>query len=169
MLSFDIRSLDAKAATVEGQLAPDDPVWQEADARSAGPIEVSGRISSAGPGRYYWNGRLAGTVELACRRCLEPVEVSVEEQASMLFVGDDDEEADDPDVFTIPAPGHTLDLRPAVREQWLVVAPAFALCRDDCKGLCPHCGTDLNNDACNCAPTTDNRWDGLRATRTDSR
>jgi uncharacterized protein len=169
MLSFDIRSLDAKAATVEGQLAPDDPVWQQGDPRPAGPIEVSGRLSAAGPGRYYWSGRLAGTAALSCRRCLEPVEVGVEEAASMLFVEPGDEGADDPDVFVIPPPGHTLDLRPAIREQWLVVAPAFALCRDDCRGLCATCGTDLNTGACDCPSATDSRWDAIRAARPDSR
>ncbi len=168
MLSFDIRSLDTRAATVEGQLAPDDEVWQEGDPRPAGPITVTGRLSAAGPGRYYWSGRLEGTSELSCRRCLEPVSIAVEEPASMLFVEPGDDEADDPDVFVIPPPGHTLDLRPAIREQWLVVAPAFALCRDDCRGLCPTCGTDLNTGACDCAPATDSRWDAIRASRPDA-
>jgi uncharacterized protein len=86
----------------------------------------------------------------------------------MLFVEPGDDEADDPDVFVIPPPGHTLDLRPAIREQWLVVAPAFALCREDCKGLCPTCGTDLNTGACDCAPATDSRWDAIRASRPDA-
>ena len=157
MLSFDLRSLDAKAASVEGQLAPDDEVWHEGDIRPDGPITVSGRISAAGDGRYYWSGRLAGAVEMDCRRCLEPVRVTV------------DEEADDPDIFRIPPGAASLDVRSAVREQWLLVAPAFVLCREDCKGLCAHCGADLNAGACECAPATDSRWDALRAARPDSR
>ena len=150
MLSFDLRSLDAKAAAVEGELAPDDDVWQESDTRPNGPIAVTGRISAAGDGRYYWSGRLAGSIELACRRCLEPVQVDVDEEAHMLFAesGADDEEADDPDIFQIPPGDSTLDIRPAVCEQWLLVAPSFALCREDCKGLCANCGADLNAGAC---------------------
>jgi uncharacterized protein len=169
MLSFDLRSLDAKAATVEGQIAPDDPVWQEGDVIPDGPIDVTGRISAAGEGRYYWSGALSGTVALACRRCLEPVQVEVDEDAHILFAEADDEEADDPDIFRIPPGANTLDLSPAVREQWLVVAPAFALCREDCKGLCANCGADLNAGACACPPATDSRWDALRAARPDSR
>lgn len=169
MLSFDLHSLDAKAATVEGELAPDDAVWQEGDVRPSGPIAVSGRISPAGEGRYYWSGRLSGAVEMDCRRCLEPVQVDVDEEAHMLFAEVEDDEADDPDIFQIPPGAQELDIRPAVREQWLLVAPAFVLCREDCKGLCANCGADLNAGACKCAPATDSRWDALRAARPDSR
>ena len=171
MLSFDLRSLDAKAAAVEGELPPDDDVWQETDNKPQEPIAVSGRISPAGDGRYYWSGRLAGSVEMACRRCLEPVHIDVDEEAHMLFaeVDEDDEIADDPDIFKIPPGASTLDIRLAVREQWLLVVPGFALCREDCKGLCANCGADLNAGACACPPATDSRWDALRAARPDSR
>jgi uncharacterized protein len=52
-----------------------------------------------------------------------------------------------------------------VREQWLLAVPTFLLCRDDCKGLCPTCGVDLNAGECQCPPqiTVDSRWDALRA------
>ncbi len=171
MLSFDLRSLDAKAAVVEGELAPDDDVWQESDTRPSDPIAVTGRISAAGEGRYYWSGRLAGSIDLACRRCLEPVHLDVDEEAHMLFAEaeEDDDEVDDPDIFRIPPGANTLDIRSAVREQWLLVVPAFALCREDCKGLCANCGADLNAGACACPPATDSRWDALRAARPDSR
>ena len=165
MLSFDLRSLDAKAESVEGELDPDDPVWQEGDVVPEGPITVSGRVSAAGEGRYYWSGHLTGAIELPCRRCLDPVRIEVGEDAHMLFAESDDEEADDPDIFRIPPGANMLDLRPAVREQWLLVAPAFALCREDCKGLCANCGADLNAGACACPPATDSRWDALRAAR----
>ena len=165
MLSFDLRSLDAKAAVVEGELDPDDDVWQETDTKPHEPITVTGRISAAGEGRYYWSGRLAGSIELPCRRCLEPVRIDVDEEAQMLFAEAEDEEADDPDIFKIPPGAGTLDIRPAVREQWLLVVPGFALCREDCKGLCANCGADLNAGACACPPATDSRWDALRAAR----
>jgi uncharacterized protein len=170
MLSFDIRSLDAKAATVDGQLAPDDDIWQEGDTRPDGPIVVTGRISAAGAGRYYWSGRLTGMIEVACRRCLEPVRVAVKDEAHALFAEDGDDEADDPDVYVIPSHAHSVDIRPAVREQWLLIVPGFAVCREECRGLCPSCGADLNANPCNCDPAaTDGRWDALRAARPDTR
>ena len=63
-----------------------------------------------------------------------------------------------------------LDLRPALREQWLLAAPAFALCREDCKGLCPRCGADLNAGPHDCATqTADPRWDALKKLNVSSR
>jgi len=163
MLSFDIRSLESRAEVVDGLLAPDDPIWEEGDPRPEGPIRVSGRISSAGAERFYWHGRLEGTVAGPCRRCLEDATAEAHEEVHVVYAGEADEDADeDPDVYRFDSRTVELDLRPAVRELWLLAAPAFVLCKPDCKGLCPSCGTDLNEGACDCDTKTDSRWDALR-------
>ena len=167
MLSFDIRSLAAKAAHVDGRLAADDAVWEEGDARPADAVHVTGRLSTAGADRWYFSGRIAGTLATSCRRCLTELEVPVSDEIHLLFVEADAEEADDPDVYPIDPRAQDLDLRPAVREQWLLAVPAFSLCREDCRGLCPTCGADRNSGACTCAPVTDSRWDDLRTVRSD--
>ena len=168
MLSYDIRDVQAHAVKIDGSLPADDPVWQEEDPRPVGPVRVTGRLSTAGSGRYYWHGQIAGTADLACRRCLEPVAVNIADEVQAFFVEADDEEADDPDVFRLPAGARVVDLRDAVREQWLLSVPRFAVCRDECKGLCPKCGTDLSVSTCACAAETDSRWDTLRAVRGES-
>jgi uncharacterized protein len=99
---------------------------------------------------------------------LTDVTVSIAEDIQLLFVEADTEGADDPDVYVIDSRAHELDMRPALREQWLLAVPAFAQCRVDCKGLCPTCGADLNAGACDCAPVTDSRWDTLRKVRGQS-
>ncbi len=161
MLSFDIRDLESAAVHVNGELPADDPVWQAGDPVPAGAIRVGGRLSPAGAGRFYWHSRIAGTAVLPCRRCLTATSVAVEDEAHVIFAESGDEEAADPDVYTFDPRAKELDLRPAVRELWLLNAPAFALCRDDCKGLCPTCGADLNAGPCNCPPTHDARRDAL--------
>ncbi len=169
MLSFDIRQLETKAAQVDGSLEPDDPVWEEGDMRPSGPIRVTGRLSSAGDGRFYLSGRLAGRLELPCRLCLEDVEVPVEEDVHFLLAETGAEEADDPDVFLYDPAARVLDLRAAVRETWLITAPAFVQCREDCKGLCATCGTNLNEASCNCTPTkADTRWGTLLKHQSDA-
>ena len=82
---------------------------------------------------------------------------TVADEIHLLFVEADVEEADDPDVYPIDPRAQELDLRPAVREQWLLSAPAFVQCRDDCKGLCPSCGADRNAGDCGCASATSYR------------
>ena len=150
MLSFDIRSLETKAVQVDGSLEPDDPVWEQGDTRPSDPVEVTGRLSSAGEGRFYFSGRIAGSVELPCRLCLENVPVPVAEEVHFLLAETGAEEADDPDVFLYDPSARMLDLRSAVRETWLLTAPAFVQCTEDCKGLCAVCGIDLNAATCGC-------------------
>jgi uncharacterized protein len=163
MLSFDIRSLETKAVQVDGSLGADDPVWEKGDLRPTEPIHVKGRLSSASEGRFYFSGRMEGSVRLPCRLCLEEVDVEVDDDVHFLLAEIGAEEADDPEVFLYDSNAHSIDLRPAIRETWLLSAPAYVQCSEDCKGLCPTCGTNLNESTCNCSTTrTDPRWDALR-------
>ena len=165
MLSFDLRSLDAQAALVDGVLATDDPAWLPDDTRPLDGVHVTGRLSAAGPGRFYFSGRLEGTATDSCRRCLTDVQVPVAEEVHLLFADAGTEGSEeDPDVYVIDAREHSLDLRPAVREEWLLAVPPLVVCKEDCRGLCPKCGADLNLGECNCAPSIDPRWDALRGT-----
>ncbi|MGB2694752.1 MAG: DUF177 domain-containing protein [Dehalococcoidia bacterium] len=68
---------------------------------------------------------------------------------------------EDPDAFRIDAE-HILDLEEAVRQYWNLGLPMQPLCRPDCQGLCPRCGSDLNDGACACPPDPDERWSSLR-------
>ncbi|HEY0970984.1 MAG TPA: DUF177 domain-containing protein [Gemmatimonadales bacterium] len=167
MLSFDLRSLDEHAVQVDATLPADDAIWMEADPRPVDGVRVTGRLSAAGPGRFYFSGRIEGQVGTECRRCLADVAAHVAEDAHFVFAEAGDAEIeDDPDVYHLDPRSQELDLRPAVREQWLLDVPAFVVCRDDCRGLCPSCGADLNAGPCGCAaPSTDPRWDALRGLR----
>lgn len=149
MLSFDIRSLTEHAVTVDDTLSADDPVWEDGDPTPSEPLRVKGRLSSAGPSRFYWHGSIEGDVALACSRCLGNTEAHVSNEAHLIFAEAGTEGVeDDPDVFLLDDRSSELDLRPAVREQWLLNVPGYALCRDDCKGLCPTCGAELNLGPC---------------------
>jgi uncharacterized protein len=167
MLCFDIRSLEARAESVDGTLEAVDPVWEADDVRPLGEgVHVQGRLSGAGHGRFYFTGTLDGTVHTECRRCLAEVDVGVSSEVQLLFAEAGLDDAEEDDVVPIPPGARELDLRPALREEWLLAVPAFALCRDDCKGLCPTCGIDRNTGACECATASDPRWAGLRDVRT---
>lgn len=163
MLSFDIRATTSKATHVEGAVSPDDPIWEEDDPQPAEPLRVEGRLSPAGAGRFYLTGRMRAPVEMACRRCLTEVRANVEEEIQALFAPIGDEDTSDPDVFVYDPNVRDLDLRPALRELWLLAVPRFVLCQEACKGLCPRCGRDLNTGDCDCRAQIDSRWEALRA------
>lgn len=108
---------------------------------------------------------------MPCRRCLADATSHVAAEEHLIFVEADDEEAANPDVFPLDPRVDEIDLRPAVREQWLLAIPTFALCRENCRGLCPTCGADLNTCDCDCPPqvSVDSRWDALRALQSEER
>jgi uncharacterized protein len=88
-----------------------------------------------------------------CRRCLAEVlsEVDVDVDAA-LFTTDPDA-ADDPDSYPLPERAKAVDLADVVREELaLAVQGHLLLCREDCAGLCPRCGADLNAGPCGCSP-----------------
>jgi uncharacterized protein len=162
MLVFDLRDLASGAVTVDDVLPASDAVWQAADRLPVTDVRVTGRLSSAGPGRFYFSGSVTGTARDECRRCLQEVEMGVSEHVQLVFAEAGQDDADEADVFEFDPRSHELDLRPAVREQWLLIAPTFVQCREDCAGLCPTCGADLNAGPCGCAEPVDERWAALR-------
>lgn len=152
MLSFPVRTLSEGAVQVEADLASDDAVWLEGDVRPVSAVKITGRVSGAGAGRYYFSGSFHGTAAGECRRCLVPVEFVVQNEAHVIFADADDENADEPDVYPLSDAGMTLDLRAAIRELWLLDASGLPLCRPDCKGICASCGAELNAGPCACQP-----------------
>jgi uncharacterized protein len=150
MLSFPIRTLDQGAVQVESDLPADDAVWLEGDVRPVAGVHVNGRLSGAGTGRYYFSGGFHGTAAGECRRCLAPVEFVVQGDVHLLFADANDENADEPDVYPLSDSGLELDLRPPIREAWMLDAAILPLCRPDCKGLCATCGAELNAGPCGC-------------------
>ena len=163
MLSFDIRSLESHAVVVDEDLSGNDPVWEAGDPTPIGAMHVSGRLSAAGPGRFYWHGRIDGDVALECSRCLADTTAHVSDETHLIFAEVGDEDTEDSDVYPLDSKDRDLDLRPALREEWLLAAPTYGLCRADCKGLCPRCGADLNAGPHECGKgESDPRWDALR-------
>ena len=162
-MKVSLTALDRGEVHVREQIPPDDPMWEGAELTLAEPLVVDLTAREVGEGVFV-RGRLRTTVRLACRRCLSSVEQPVDDTVDLLFdtLGPDEEEAEG-EVYPLPARGDELDLREAVREQLLLRAPQFALCREECRGLCPSCGADLNQGECGCVPeAAASPWDALK-------
>ena len=117
-------------------------------------------------------GDLSTRLEVACARCLEPVKLDVRRNFELLYrpLGTDAGRAE----LSVTAAeaevgyyqGEGLLLEDVLREQILLEVPLKAICREDCKGLCAHCGKNLNEGACSCAePIEDPRWAALKEIR----
>ncbi|MBF6612581.1 MAG: DUF177 domain-containing protein [Chloroflexi bacterium] len=117
-------------------------------------------------------GDVEASVSLECSRCLEQFRLPVDAMLEELFqptldvetgrpVQLDDSEKDDT-AFHIDQ-NHLMDLSEPVRQALLVALPLKPLCKEECAGLCPHCGANLNETQCGCeSEDVDSRWQGLR-------
>ncbi|HEV8318540.1 MAG TPA: DUF177 domain-containing protein [Vicinamibacterales bacterium] len=107
--------------------------------------------------RFRLEGTLKTTLELPCSRCLEPFEMPIDIEFDQRYLPQTDAtseveaEVPEDDLETSYYRGEEIDLSDLVREQFYLALPMKPLCRDDCEGLCPHCGTNLNTGTCDCA------------------
>jgi uncharacterized protein len=153
MLQVDVRELRHGPVEIKGELPAADPLFEGLEVPLEGPLTVGGTLERAGPDGFFWHGRFEGQVRSVCRRCLSDFVMPVAQSVDVMFSADP-ELQDDPSVYPLGDPLASVDVRPAVREELALAVDAFPLCRDDCRGLCPRCGADLNRGACQCtAPT----------------
>lgn len=97
-------------------------------------------------------GELSAVVALPCGLCLRTVAVPIKAPVQVTFVPDDSEEpATEDDPFSEDLErfdGQTIDVAPTLREQLILNLPMAPRCSDECRGLCPTCGQDLNRVDC---------------------
>jgi DUF177 domain-containing protein len=137
------------------------------DIEVIGPIDGHVRMRRTNQGLLV-DGWVELTLELSCNRCLktfeQPMHVDFEEQfypTVDVITGMPLDPFDEDEIFPIDA-HHEVDLTEAVRQNVLLALPMVTICREDCKGLCPQCGQDLNLGSCECKPEVDARLSVLK-------
>lgn len=135
------------------------------------PVECSGRIVFADPG-FLFTADLSYEQTLACTRCLAQFVEKLEPVIELLvvegkdLVEDEERELGARDLGVWQVEGDKFRTEPVLVEQVQLNVPMKPLCREDCRGLCPKCGADLNAGACGCdREVVDPRWSGLAALR----
>jgi uncharacterized protein len=138
--------------------------------RVVSPVMLSFDVDRQEPGRFRVAGRVTGEVELECSRCLEPFRMPLGSDFDLRYVprtenvGEGEREVEEDDLTTAFYDDEQIDLAHLVMEQFHLALPMKPLCKDDCKGLCPECGTNLNTGSCNCNPAwEDPRLAALKA------
>ena len=111
-------------------------------------------------------------VETQCARCLEPVGRDLASEFDLLYrplgadAGPTERPVHEGDTEIGYYQGDGIELQDVLREQILLAVPLKAVCRDECKGLCPHCGRNLNHETCQCEEErSDPRWEALKDLR----
>ncbi len=141
---------------------------EDENVRLISPSNISGRIRRKG-NHVDLDGVITTRIEIDCHRCLVPAEQRIEVSFETTFVraADMDSEAEnvelqEEDLGLSDFDGEAINIDGLVREQILLELPIRLLCRDDCRGLCSHCGADLNAEDCVCEQIEmDPRWGSL--------
>jgi uncharacterized protein len=132
------------------------------------PVAVKGQVRLAG-NEVFVSGHVETRAQLECDRCLQPIELPVSADFALDYITEADYESssaaalNEEELSVAVFDGESIDVDEMVKEQILLAVPARTLCREDCKGMCPECGIDLNTGQCNCAPNeVDPRWAALK-------
>jgi uncharacterized protein len=148
--------------------------------RQRTPIETTGRadLVEEHHGKHQViqdirvKGHLATTLEVSCARCLEPIAENVKREFDLLYrpqgadAGRDEISVTDAEAEISYYEGQGVLLEDVVREQVLLAVPLKVTCRENCKGLCPQCGKNLNEGPCDCTVEIEEpRWAALKEIR----
>jgi uncharacterized protein len=169
MLTLNLPAVARGEVRVEGEISPEDPLWDGLELELREPLAVALTARSVGEG-VLLRGTIRTRLELQCRRCLKSVPWRLEENVDLLYepLDESDEPALAGEVYPLPSRGGELDLGPALREQLVLSVPEFVVCRKECRGLCPQCGADLNQGDCSCVPAAaESPWGALKKLKFD--
>ena len=154
MLNLSLAAISRGEARAQWEIPLDDALWEGSGLALLEPVRVEVEARDVGESGVLVRGRIRTRVQAECRRCLSSVVAEVDEPIDLLFeqVDEDAKESLAGEVYPLPSRGAELNLSDPEREQVLLHAPDYLLCREECRGLCPKCGANRNEISCECAP-----------------
>ena len=124
------------------------------------PVLAQGTVRNTA-GVLMMEGQVRTTIHGICDRCAGSFDREVTFPIDVVLVTElANEENEDEWVF--PLEGDSADLDDIVRTVFVLNLDSKLLCKEDCKGLCPKCGKNLNDGPCNCQKELDPRFAALK-------
>ncbi len=145
VMQIDLTKLDFQGAAEVFQFDLDLDWFEEMGKKPFdSPLPVSGQVKRE-TDAFYLEANAMAHYHTQCDRCLEPVDMDI--PVSLRFRVMTTPTEDEEDVY---APGGILDVDAEVIGALVLALPLQKLCKEDCKGLCPDCGCNLNIEHCDC-------------------
>lgn len=131
-------------------------------------VTISLDVQKSGE-EYFCQGVVDATVRLECARCLSEFDFELRNKTDFIICSEGlyaeraKQGIDDEDYAFFQGPDLQVDLTDIVRQTIILAVGMKPLCSENCQGLCPRCGTNLNERTCTCAAESiDPRWEGLK-------
>ena len=144
------------AETVVGRYYPEKVLLGSVEYEIPGGVSFEATLSNVGDA-IVLTGRASAAVLGTCTRCLGFARVEIDTELEGYFTLSEDSDVtgmEDDEYELVPEDG-MIDLSEAVLSSVLVEIPLLFLCDEDCKGLCPRCGCNLNESECGCSELPD--------------
>ena len=167
---FRVRDLEIRAGRFDVEIPPGTIDFLDPKIRQGGPLKARGTVelSAVALGEIRVKGHVAVRMAADCDRCLEPAQCPIDADFELFYrpleegFGEEktlDEEEAQMGFYD----GDGLELNDVLREQVLLALPMQRVCSEDCKGICPICGQNRNQNECRChSETVDDRWAALK-------
>ncbi len=131
----------------------DEPCYYRGDIKFDTPKGIAYNLQLSNTGEaILLTGTVSTHAHTICDRCLEPAKLDVEGEAEGYYLLEkaDQVEGKDVDEFDCVDEKGNINLSDALLGALVYATPFVVLCKEDCKGLCPHCGANLNEGSCSC-------------------
>jgi len=152
---LDVKDLAVRKVHIRKSYAPGSIDYGLSEVKQSGPLEVNATAELL-DGQIRVTGELQTRIEMVCARCLEPVIEEVHRNFDLFYqpllkgTPNEEERLKDDDTEIGFFEGEGLFLADVLKEQVLLSLPMKVICQSDCRGLCPHCGANLNQEQCRC-------------------
>ena len=152
---LDVKELAVRKIRIRKSYAPGTVDYHTGEFRQAEPLDVRATAELV-EGQIRITGEFHTRLEMTCARCLETVNEDVAREFDLFYrpmtsIAQEEEvhlKLDDTEIAFFQGDG--LFLADVLAEQVLLALPMKVICRSDCRGLCPQCGVNLNNEECRC-------------------
>lgn len=119
--------------------------------------------------KYFIKVNLNTLVHYCCDRCLVDFDQPLNTAFQLIYSKYSSDQFEDDEFRFLGETEAEIDLGSDIRENILLVLPMKHLCKETCRGLCPHCGTNLNYETCDCQQATiDPRWEKLKSLQSNN-
>ena len=160
-MRITLEELELRPIVVSKTYSPDALDYHGAEFRQAAPLKVDAVAELRGA-EIHIRGHLATNLEASCDRCLGPVAIPVEQDFDLFYrpistiARAEEVELPQDELEVGFFSGDGIEFEDVVTEQVILSVPMKVVCKTDCRGLCPVCGSNLNVEKCGCPPTAEN-------------
>lgn len=167
-MKLELRKIESFPARVVVESSKDGIPTDYEDVREISFARATLSIQE-GNEEYYCQGEVTASLKLECARCLTSFDAETKSRIDFILCDKDrmkaiSREGDDSEDYVIlHTSDMTADISSVVRQVSLLSIAMKPICSEDCRGLCPRCGVNLNTKPCDCrTEKADPRWDGLK-------